>query len=173
MARWSQVKALLESVCRDKIQSKGSRLAKTRFSSPFRLRGSSIPPLIRGIPPLTRVSPSYLVMNYEDTVRKVALDDMMQQLLDKRCVKVMADDETNFFSRVFLVPKSSRGWRLVIDRSMLNHVLVRQTFEIDTLTKVEEAPRPGMWDTLLDMSDVCHHISMRQSARKFMCFPIG
>ena len=78
------------------------------------------------MPPLTRVFPSYLVMNYQDTVRKVALEDMVQQLLDKRCVRVMADSETSFFSRVFLVPKRSGGWRLVIDLSVLNDFLVRK-----------------------------------------------
>ena len=41
----------------------------------------------RGMRPLTCVSPAYLKINYQDTVRKVALDDMVQQLLDKRCVR--------------------------------------------------------------------------------------
>ena len=44
---------------------------------------------------------------------------------------------------------------------------------MDTLTKVKEALRPGMWATSLDLSDAYHHIPMRQSARKFLCFQVG
>ena len=69
----------------------------------------------RDMPLLTRASPSYLVVNYQGTVRKVALENMVQQLLDKRCVRVIADVETGFYSRVFLFPKRSRWWHLVID----------------------------------------------------------
>ena len=125
------------------------------------------------MPLLSRASPSYLVVNYKGTVRKVALENMVQQLLDKRCVRVMTDAETGFYSRVYLVPKRSGCWRLVTDPSVLNDFLVQQTFEIDTLSKVKKAPRPWMWATSLDLSNAYHHIPMRQSARKFLCFQVG
>ena len=44
---------------------------------------------------------------------------------------------------------------------------------MDTLTKVKKALCPGMWATSLDRSNAYHHISMRQSARNFLCFQVG
>ena len=43
LARWCQVRALLEGLGRDRIQSEGGTLVKTQSSSPFRSRGSSVP----------------------------------------------------------------------------------------------------------------------------------
>ena len=94
------------------------------------------------------------------------------QLLEKQCVRVMTETETGFFSRVFLVPKRSGGWRLVIDLSVLNEFLVQRTFEMDTLVKVKRALRPGMWVTSLDLSDAYHHIPIKQSDQKFLCFQV-
>ena len=82
-------------------------------------------------------------------------------------------DRDRFFSRVFLVPKRSGGWRLVIDLSVLNEFLVQRTFEMDTLVRVKQALRPGMWVTSLDLSDAYHHIPIKQPDQKFLCFQVG
>ena len=97
----------------------------------------------------------------------------MQQLLDKRCVRVMTDSETGFFSRVFLVPKRSGGWRLVIDLSVSKRLSSAKNIRNGHAGKGKEALRPGMWATSLDLSDAYHHIPMRQSARKFLCVQVG
>ena len=110
---------------------------------------------------------------YRDQVKNVALRDMVLQLLEKQFVRVMTETETGFFSRVFLVPKRSGGWRLVIDLSVLNEFVVQRTFEMDTMVKVKRALRPGMWVTSLDLSYVYHHIPIKQPDQKFLCFQVG
>jgi hypothetical protein len=70
----------------------------------------------------------------------------------------MKDTEVGFFSRVFLVPKKSGDWRLVIDLSSLNEYLTSVSFEMDTLAKVKTVLQPGMWVTSLDLEDAYHHI---------------
>ena len=51
------------------------------------------------------------------------MDEMLQTLLDKKCVRLMEPGEEGFFSRAFLVPKKSGGFHLVIDLSQLNTYL--------------------------------------------------
>ena len=46
-----------------------------------------------------------------------ALVTLIQELEAKQCITRMAPGEEGFFSRVFLVPKKSGGYRLVIDLS--------------------------------------------------------
>ena len=46
-----------------------------------------------------------------------------------------------------------KKFRLVIYLSQLNTYLADVTFQMDTLEKVQEALRPGMWVTSLDLSD--------------------
>jgi hypothetical protein len=85
----------------------------------------------------------------------------------------MADHEVGYFSRVFLVPKKSGGWRLVIDLSQLNQSLAPVTFTMDTLAQIKRVLKQGMWATSIDLSDAYHHIPMRESSQVYLCFQVG
>ena len=85
----------------------------------------------------------------------------------------MAPGEEGYFSRVFLVPKKSGGYRLVIDLSQLNKSLAQIPFSMDTLHLVKLALKQGMWATSLDLSDAYHHIPMRPSSQVYLCFQVG
>ena len=74
----------------------------------------------------------------------------------------MKPGEEGFFSRAFLVPKKSGGFRLVIDHSQLNTYLADVSFQMDTLKKVKEALHPGIWVTSLSLSDAYHHVPLRE-----------
>lgn len=97
---------------------------------------------------------------------------MVQELLDKRCVREMNPDEQGFFSRVFLVPKKSGGWRLVIDLSTLNEFLSQVTFVMDTLKHVKDTAQQNMWATSIDLSDAYLHIPIREECQKYLCFEV-
>ena len=100
----------------------------------------------RGLLNLTLSSPPHLVACYRDQVKQDALDVMVAQLVQKQCIREMSPTECGFFSRVFLVPKRSGGWRLVIDLSKLND-LTPVTFQMDTLAKVKAVAEQGMFAT--------------------------
>ena len=70
------------------------------------------------------------------------MNDLIQTLLDIT-KKVMQTWEEAFFSRTFLAPKQSGGFRLVINLSQLNTSLANVTFQIDMLKKVK-AFQPGI-----------------------------
>ena len=90
-------------------------------------------------PPLTAQPPPTLVANYADPSKASAMDEMLQTLLEKKCVRLIEPGEEGFFSRAFLVPKKSGGFHLVIDLSQLNTYLSDVTFKMDTLKVVKQA----------------------------------
>jgi hypothetical protein len=98
---------------------------------------------------------------------------MIEQLLTKNCIREMSETEVGFFSRVFLVPKRTGGWRLIIDLSHLNDYLVAPTFRMDTLHVVRKVAEQGMWATSIDLSDAYHHIPIREEHRKYLCFEVN
>ena len=126
-----------------------------------------------GLPPLSHSADPTKVTQYQDQARCQALQSMINDLLEKNCVRRMEEGETGFFSRVFLVPKKSGGFRLVIDLSSLNEYLAPVTFEMDTLKKVKEFVTSAMWATSIDLSEAYHHIPMHKSSQIYLCFQIG
>ena len=83
---------------------------------------------------------------------------MVELLIQKLCNRATSHDECGFLSKVFLVPKRSGGYRLVIDLSKLNEFLTPVTFQMDTLVKVKAVTERGMFVTSLDPSDAYHHV---------------
>ena len=112
----------------------------------------------KGLPPLSLHPPDNLIASYQDQFKQSVLNEMLTLLVQKQYVTVMSEGEVGFFSRVFLVPKKSGGFRLVIDLSALNEWLAPVTFTMDTLKVVNETVQEGMWATSLDLSDAYHHI---------------
>ena len=85
-----------------------------------------------------------LIAHYQDLAKRRALTIMIDQVLEKKCIRRMSETECGFFSRVFLVPKRSGGWSLVIALSVLNSSLAQVTFEMDMLAKVKQVAHQGM-----------------------------
>ena len=163
LARWRQTQVLLAALVRDGSQPQGSTVASPRLSSSL-----SLPTSASNIASST--VPGYILCK---SVKKQALGEMLGDLVAKNCIREMLPKEEGFFSRVFLVPKRSGNFRLVIDLSELNRLLAPVTFQMDTLAKVKQAAMPGMWATSLDLKDAYHHIPIHERSQQFLCFQVG
>ena len=139
-----------------------------KFGFPLRFDQSYVDQ--NGLPPLSLHPPDSLIASYRDQSKQSILNEMLTLLLQKQCVTVMSEGEVGFFSRVFLVPKKSGGFRLVIDLSALNEWLSPVTFTMDTLKVVKDTVQEGMWATSLDLSDAYHHIPIHPQCQKYLCF---
>ena len=142
-----------------------------RFGFPLRFNPSVIS--LRGLPPMSRNPLPQLVTVYRDQVKAQVLNDMLKVLVQKNCITLMSPQEVGYFSRVFLVPKKTGKYRLVIDLSNLNEYLSEVTFKMDTLKVVKESLQQGMWATSLDLSDAYHHIPIHPDYQKYLCFQVG
>ena len=77
-----------------------------------------------------------------------------------------------FYGRLFVVPKSSGGWRPVLDLSPLNAFLRKIPFRMETPASVRTAVREGDWATSVDLSDAYFHVLMHPSDRKYLRFTV-
>ena len=142
-----------------------------KFGFPLRFDQSYVTQ--KGFPPLSLHPHDSLIACYRDQLKQSVLSEMLTLLILKQCITVMSEGEVGFFSRVFLVPKKSGGFRLVIDFSALNEWLAPVTFTMDTLKVVKETVQEGMWATFLDLSDAYHYIPIHPQYQKYLCFQVG
>ena len=75
-----------------------------------------------------------------------------------------------FYSRMFVIPKASGGWRLTIDLSPFNRFEWITKFRMETAASVLQSIREGDWMVLLDLKDAYFHIPIHLDSRKFLRF---
>jgi hypothetical protein len=131
--------------------------------------GYKIPLLGRG-PPLTFTAlwePSQKNMEKARIIRQE-----VESLLQKRAIQPVIDTEPGFYSHMFLVKKSSGGWRPVMDLSRLNQYVVRSKFRMVTSANIREVVQQHDWLASLDLTDAYLHIPMHYLSRKLLRFSV-
>ena len=120
-------------------------------------------------PPPLSPFPVHLSQNHPE------MKTVLLSLLEKRAIeRVLNPNSPGFYSRVFLVPKkTNNSWRPVIDLSILNTLIPKEHFQMETTASVRAAIRPGDWAVSIDLSDAYFHILIHPSSRKFLRFTDG
>ena len=99
-----------------------------------------VTPHLSNVPiPLPSYSPS--------SIRGLALSAAVADLRSKEAIEP-APPSPGFYSRLFVTPKITGGWRTVIDLSRLNRV---SHFHMETQQSVLQSLRPGDWMVSLDL----------------------
>lgn len=110
---------------------------------------------------------------YPDAQRNLLLKEAVEKMLAKGAIEpVQNTSSLGFYSRLFLVPKKSGGWRPVIDLSSLNNHLNIPSFKMETAEFIRENLQQGQWVTSLDLSDAYFHIPMAQWTHKYLRFMV-
>ena len=126
------------------------------------------------LPPVTTNPNPDLNTSYgKDSDKEQALNVMIKDLLVKNAIQPISNETKAFFSRVFLVPKRTGGYRLVIDLSVLNQYMYVQPFKMDTTAVIRSSLAPNMWATSIDMSDAYFHVPIHHSQHQFLAFTVG
>ena len=124
----------------------------------FRIPFSKIPPL-SSVP--IRISQSSSPFIREE----------IENLLNKRAVERVQNPGTpGFYSRIFLVPKKEGKLRLIIDLSLLNRYIKKQSFKMETVKSVRQAMRLNDWAVSIDLTDAFLHVPIHHQSRKYLRF---
>ena len=102
------------------------------------------PPLSNVPIPLPSYSPS--------SIRELAPSAAVADLHAKGAIDP-APPSPGFYSRLFVTPKVTGGWRPVIDLSRLNRSVRVSHFHMETQQSVLQSLRPGDWMVSLDLQD--------------------
>ena len=118
------------------------------------------PPPARSLVPF----PTY----WPDSERALTLLREIETMLTKGVLEIVPEPDPGFYSRLFLVEKSSGGWRPVIDLSPLNQFVRQTPFRTETPSSVLLAVRKGDFLASIDLKDAYFQIPVHPSSRKLL-----
>jgi hypothetical protein len=102
------------------------------------------------------------------------LTQEIESLVKKRAVERVNDsvlkNHPGFSSRIFLVPKVSGGWRMILNLKKLNSFLVKKKFKMESLRSILLNLSQGLWVCKLDLQDAYLHVPIRKTHRRFLRF---
>ena len=125
-------------------------------------------PFLRS-PPLSDVPipmPSYNPLS----TKGVALGEVTQALIAKGAVELAPLPSPGFYSRLFLVWKTSGSWRPVIDLSILNLFVDVSHFQMETIHSVLLSVRQGDWMASIDLKEAYLQVPVHPESRPFLRF---
>ena len=120
-------------------------------------------------PPLSPVPipmPSYNPLS----TKGVALKEVTLGLVTKGAVELAPLPSPGFYSRLFVVWKTSGSWRPVIDLSTLNRFVDVSHFQMETIQSVLLSVRPGDWMASIDLRDSYLQVPVHPESRPFIRF---
>jgi len=102
-------------------------------------------------------------------VRNLVLQDQIDAMLEKQAIEEVKDPSSpGFYSRLFVVPKKTGGWRPIIDLSVLNLCLNLHKFKMETPISIRGALHPGHWTFSIDLKDAYFHVPIHPASRKYL-----
>lgn len=110
---------------------------------------------------------------YKDPTMNSHLLDAVQKLIAKDAIEeVYTRESAGYYSRLFLTPKATGGWRPIIDLKPLNPSIVGSKIKQETQAQIRSSLLPNQWAISIDLSDAFFHIPIHPSSRRFLRFSI-
>ena len=119
-------------------------------------------------PPLSAESipmPSYTPASIKGAALEVTL-----ALITKGAVELAPLPSPGFYSRLFVVWKTSGSWRPVIDLSLLNRFVDVSHFQMETIQSVLLSVRQGDWMASIDLREAYLQVPVHPESRRFLRF---
>ena len=101
---------------------------------------------------------------------RLAMSGEVFKLEKKGIIERAEPVEGQFLSNVFLRPKSSGGFRLILDLTELNLFLEREHFKMCSFQTALEMMRPGAFMGSVDLRDAYYSVPMAPEFRQFLRF---
>ena len=120
-------------------------------------RPTGVPITFLGSPPLSP-KPIQFQSYQRNSERFKVLDSEIADIKEKQAIEEVLSPDPGFYSRMFVVPKASGGFRPVIDLSPLNKFIKTTKFKMETPRSVLAAIREGDWMVSIDLKDAYFHI---------------
>ncbi|XP_066963153.1 uncharacterized protein [Macrobrachium rosenbergii] len=128
--------------------------------------GYSIP--FNSKPPLA-LAPINLTAYSIGSQRFLALSKEVTSLLKKMGYRSCERRELEgFYNSFFIIPKSSGGWRSVLDLSALNFFIKTTKFRMEANQSVLSSIHQGDWMVTIDIKDAFFHIPVHPESRKYL-----
>lgn len=107
--------------------------------------------------------------NWSNQERK-EIRNSISSLLNKGVIRSCEQTEGQFISKIFLVPKQSGGFRLVLNLKQLNKFVHTEHFKLEDHKTVIRLLKKGCFMASVDLTDAYYLISVREADRKYLRF---
>ena len=128
----------------------------------YRIPFLSTPPLSATLVPMPSYSPT--------STRGAALEEATLGLIAKGAVELAPLPSPGFYSRLFVVWKTSGSWRPVIDLSHLNRFVDVSHFQMKTIQSVFLSVRQGNWMVSIDLKEAYLQVPVHPDSHHFLRF---
>ena len=122
----------------------------------------STPPLSTAPIPMPSYSPT--------SIKGAALEEVTLGLVVTGAVELAPLPSPGFYSRLFVVWKTSGSWRLVIDLSHLNRFVDVSPFQMETIQSVLLSVRQVDWMASIDLKEAYLQVPVHPASRHFLRF---
>ena len=122
----------------------------------------STPPLSNAPLPMPSYSPT--------SIKGAALEEVTLALVAKGAVELAPLPSPGFYSRLFVVWKTSGSWRPVIDLSHLNRFVDVSHFQMETIQSVLLSVRQGDWMASIDLKEAYLQVPVHPASRHLLRF---
>ena len=128
----------------------------------YRIPFLSRPPLSTEPIPLPSYNPS--------STKGVVPEEVTLGLITKGAVELAPLPSPGFYSRLFVVWKTSGSWRPVIDLSTLNRFVDVSHFQMETIQSVLPSIHQGDWMASIDLREAYLQVPVHPESRPFLRF---
>ena len=122
----------------------------------------STPPVSTAPIPMPSYSPA--------SIKGAALEEVTLGLVVRGAVELAPLPSPGFYSRLFVVWKTSGSWRPVINLSHLNHFVDVSPFQMETIQSVLLSVRQGDWMASIDLKEAYLQVPVHPASRHFLRF---
>ena len=123
-------------------------------------------------PPPLLARPPYGRLPEAPDKAEIVLQEV-ESLLNKGAITCLVNNRSpGFYSHIFLVRKSSGGWRPVLNLSGLNLYVKSKSFRMDTPATVLASVHRGDWLASIDLTDAYLHVPIHPDSRHLLRFSV-
>ena len=121
-------------------------------------------------PPPLSTEPIPIPSYAPTSIKGAALEEVTLALIAKGAVELAPLPFPGFYSCLFVVWKTSRSWRPVIDLFLLNCFVDVSHFRIGTIQSVLLSVRQGDWMASIDLREAYLQVPVHPESRRFLRF---
>lgn len=94
----------------------------------------------------------------------------INSLLEKGAIALQEDIPGLFLSNIFLVPKPNGTFRMILDLSVLNNYVRKESFKMETLDLAIRLMSANCFMSSIDLTEAYYAIPVGQFSQRFLCF---
>ena len=110
------------------------------------------------------------VITEPSSLKRPILQKEIKRLLSVGVIRERQFVDTDVVSRVFVVPKQSGDWRMIIDLSELNKKVIKSSFRMEDMEVIKNLISQGDFCASVDLKDAFNLVGLHEDSHRLVVF---